>query len=204
MGFLWFGKKRDDPVETLGENIKSSFDAVKQDFKKVSDWITHLSSKDDEHSEKVSNLNTRLNSLESEIEEIKMFMSFFSNRMSRQLFKQGQTAVDKQTAVEGVQTPVQTGVQTAILGNLSVMERAIVWVLLNTDMKLSYEDIAAILNKDRSTVRGQLNAIKNKSDVIEEVMEKNGKKRYYVHEKMKEMLLSKIKAEKKKKVKSES
>ena len=197
MGFLWFGKKRDDDrVEKLSENIKSSFDAVKDDFKKAADWISHLNSKDNEQSKKISEFDGRLSSIENEISEIKTFISFFSTRMSKQVFKHEQTAVDKQTAVEGV----QTAVQTAILGNLSVMERAIVWVLLNTDMKMSCEDIAALLNKDRSTIRGQLNAIKNKSDILAETIEKNGKKRYHVPESAKEILLSKIRAEKKQKV----
>jgi predicted transcriptional regulator len=203
MGFLWFGKKRDEEVQTLSENVKTSFDGVKQDFRKIADWITHLNSKDNEHDGKISDLNTRLNSLESEVVELRTFISFFSNRMSKQLFKQEQTPVGKQTAVEGVQTRVQTAVQTAILGNLSVMERAIVWVLLNNNdptMKMSCEDIAALLNKDKSTIRGQLNAIKNKSDILAETIEKNGKKRYHVPESAKEILLSKIKAERKQKV----
>lgn len=206
MGFLWFGKKRNEEVQTLSENVKTSFEGVKQDFRKIADWITHLNSKDNEHDGKISDLNTRLNSLESEVVELRTFISFFSNRMSKQLFKQEQTAVGKQTAVEGVQTRVQTAVQTAILGNLSVMERAIVWVLLNAgqDMKMSCEDIAALLNKDRSTIRGQLNAIKNKSDILAETIEKNGKKRYHVPENAKEILFSKIKAERKQRaVKSE-
>ena len=203
MSFLWFGKKRAEEVQTLSENIKTSFEGVKQDFKKISDWIIHLNSKDNEHDGKISDLNTRLNSLETEVDELKTFISFFSNRMSKQLFKQEQTGVVKQTGVEGVQTRVQTAVQTAILGNLSVMERAIVWVLLNNtdkDMKLSCEDIAALLNKDRSTIRGQLNAIKNKSDILAETIEKNGKKRYHVPENAKEILLSKIRTERKQKV----
>ena len=113
--------------------------------------------------------------------------------MFKQAFKQGQTAVYKQTAVQGVQTAVQTGVQTAFLGNLSVMERAIVWVLLNTDMKLSCEDIAAILNKERATIRGQLNSIKQKNEgLIDEISEKNGKKRFFVNSETKDVLLSKI------------
>jgi predicted transcriptional regulator len=205
MGFLWFGKKRDDDrVEKLSDNIKSSFDAVKDDFKKAADWISHLHSKDNEQSKKISDFDGRLSSIENEINEIKTFISFFSTRMSKQVFKHEQTVVDKQTVVEGVQTPVQTAIQTAFLGNLSVMERAIVWIFLNTDMKLGYEDVAAILNKDKSTIRGQLNSIKNKSDILEEVMEKNGKKRYFIPEKVREMFLSKIRAEKKRKVKSES
>jgi len=199
MGFLWFGKKRDEEVQTLSENIKTSFEGVKEDFKKVADWITHLNAKDNEHDGKISDLNIRLNSLETEVSELKTFISFFSNRMSKQLFKQEQTPVVKQTAVEGVQTRVQTAVQTAILGNLSMMERAIMWVLLNTDMKMSCDDIAALLNKDRSTIRGQLNAIKNKSDILSETIEKNGKKRYFILESAKEILLSKIKTERKQK-----
>ena len=120
-------------------------------------------------------------------------------RVNKQLFKQRQTADYKQTGVLGVQTGVQTGVQMSFLSSLSTMERAIVWVLLNTDMKLSCEDIAAILNKEKSTIRGQINAIKQKSEgMVEEAIEKNGKKRYFVGEEVKDMLLSNMKAEKKK------
>ena len=58
------------------------------------------------------------------------------------------------------------------------MERAIVWALLNADMRLSYEDLAALLGKDKSTIRGQINTIKQKnSNIIMEAREANGKKR---------------------------
>jgi hypothetical protein len=61
-------------------------------------------------------------------------------------------------------------------------------------MKLSYEDLASMLNKEKSTIRGQINAIKSKSEsLIEEVIEKNGKKRIYIPEKMKDKLLKKQK-----------
>ena len=71
---------------------------------------------------------------------------------------------DKQTGVYAVQTGVQTGVQTPNLDQFSVTERAIIWILLNSDMRLSYDDLAAILGKERSTVRGHLNRIKQKSE----------------------------------------
>ena len=73
------------------------------------------------------------------------------------------------------------------------MERAIVWVLANTDidMKLSCQDIATILGKDKSTVRGQLNNIKQKSeDLINEVIDKEGKKRYWISEDVREMIFA--------------
>jgi hypothetical protein len=56
-------------------------------------------------------------------------------------------------------------------------------------MKLSYEDIALLLGKDKSTIRGQINAIKQKSEgLIEEMSEKNGKKRVFIPEEIKQKL----------------
>jgi chromosome segregation and condensation protein ScpB len=54
---------------------------------------------------------------------------------------------------------------------------------MNSEMKLSYEDLALLLGKERSTVRGQVNSIKQKSEgLIMEISEKNGKKRIFVPE----------------------
>ena len=189
-------KKKDDPEE-LKQEVKQAFSAVKQDINKAAEWITHLHNRHNHHETKFDVLNSRLSTIENDLEEIKNFMNFFSTRtnakMFKQLSKQEQTAVYKQTAVEAVQTPVQTGVQTVLLGNLSVMERAIAWVLLNTDMKLSCEDIAAILNKERATIRGQLNSIKQKNEgLLSEILEKNGKKRFYIEESFKDLVLSKV------------
>jgi predicted transcriptional regulator len=200
MLFGIFGKKEDN--SELKQEIKQSFNAVKQDIKKAAEWVSHLNSRSNKHDENIEGINGRLSTIENDLSEIKTFISFFDSRVSKQLFKQRQTGVYKQTAVQGVQTPVQTAVysvqtavQAAFLGNLSVMERAIVWVLLNTDMKLSYEDIATILNKDKATIRGQINAIKQKSEgIVDEAIEPNGKKRYFINDEMKDMLLSKIRS----------
>ena len=51
-----------------------------------------------------------------------------------------------------------------------------------------------MLGKERSTIRGQINSIKQKSEnLIEEVIEKNGKKRVFIPEEMREKLLKKSK-----------
>ncbi|MCK5044063.1 hypothetical protein KAR52_03620 [Candidatus Pacearchaeota archaeon] len=61
-------------------------------------------------------------------------------------------------------------------------------------MKLSYDDLSAILGKERSTIRGQINVIKQKSEsLIEELIEQNGKKRIYIPEEIKEKMLKKSK-----------
>lgn len=198
---FWPFRRQEEDQESLKEDVRKSFHAVKTDINKAAEWISHLHTKNNHHETKFEVLDHRLSTIENDLAEIKNFVSFFSTRVNsrvfKQLSKQEQTAVYKQTAVEGVQTPVQTGVQSSIMngfmGHLSVMERAIVWVLLNTDMKLSCEDIAAILNKERSTIRGQLNSIKQKSEgLISEHAENSGKKRFFVEERVKEMLLSKV------------
>jgi len=74
-----------------------------------------------------------------------------------------------------------------------MMERAVVWALLNTDLKLSYEDLSVALGKDKSTLRGQINNIKTKSErLVEEYTERDGKKRFYINEKKKTEILKGI------------
>jgi predicted transcriptional regulator len=186
--FWFFGKKRQ--VEKLEEEVKDSFDHVKQDFNKVGQWISHLDGKHKDHETELEQIKDQLDTIQFELHEIKEFISFFGPKLS----KQPQTAGDKQTDGEAVQMPVQTAVQTGILSNLTVMERAIVWALVNSEMNLSYEDLAALLGKDKSTIRGQINTIKQKSEgLIEERVEVSGKKRLYIPEKMKDFLVKTVK-----------
>jgi len=193
MGFLWWGKQKEES-EGIREEVQRAFSKVKDDFKKTGEWINHLHTRDAHHEHGLNELNERLSYLEQEMGEIRHFLSFFGPGVFKQLSKQPSTAVDKQTAVEAVQTGVQTAVENGFLRHLSTMERAIVWVLLNTELKMSYEDVAAVLGKERSTIRGQINSIRQKSEgLIEEVTERNGKKRIYVPEHMKNLLLKSVK-----------
>ncbi|PIU75947.1 hypothetical protein COS75_01370 [Candidatus Pacearchaeota archaeon CG06_land_8_20_14_3_00_35_12] len=194
MAWLFFGKKRDDDLDELKDGIKNSFSAVKDDLKKTAEWIRHLNNRTLGHTEDIEELRERLSTVESEFEELKSFISLFGTRGFKQPFKHEQTAVHKQTAVQGVQTAVQTAVQTGVMRNLSSMERSIVWVLLNTNMKLSYEDVASLMGKDKATIRGQINSIRQKSEgLVEEMVEKNGKKRIFISDEMKSMILKTIK-----------
>ena len=180
MGFLWFGRKRE--VKTAHEELKNHVEHLSKEFSKAGDWITHLNRKGEGHESSLNEVNERLSTLENDVSEIKEFISFFGPK----LFKQGQTAVHKQTAVYGVQTSVQTAVQEGFLRGLTAMERAIVWVLLNTDLKMSYEDVAALLGKDRATIRGQVNSIRHKRGGLnEEMIDKTGKKRINVPDRIK-------------------
>lgn len=190
--FGWFSKKKEESL--VKEETKKGFDLVKKDISSITGWIKHLDSEKELQKKELRELKEDLSSIRIEIEGIKNALSIVGNSPVRGVFKTPSNSRFKQTAVYDVQTSVQTSVQTPNLNQFSTTEKAIIWVILNTDMKLSYDDLAAMMGKERSTLRGQINTIRQKSPgLIEEVIEKNGKKRVYIPEEIKEKLLKRAK-----------
>jgi len=184
-------------MDLIKEEIRGSFDHVKGDMDNITKWIKHLNSQDSKQDFKINDVDARLASMEEEIEGLKNAISLMDVGNFKRVFKTSRQAFGKQTPVQGVYSAVQTPVQTAdniTLSNFSVMERALIMVLLNTDLKLSYDDLAAMTGKSRATIRGQINAIKQKSDsFLEEIIELNGKKRVFIPQEIKEKLLKNVK-----------
>ncbi len=190
--FGWFSRKKG--VEEIKEETKKGFDSVKKDIVSVNGWIKHLESEKDIHKKDIFELKESLSSIKEDIEGIKNVISIINEIKPQQVTKKNKQVFNKQTAVYPVQTGVQTGVQTPNFSQFSVTERAIIWILLNSDLKLSYEDLAAIMGKEKSTIRGQINVIKQKSEgLINEEFEKNSKKRVFIPEEIKEKMLKKSK-----------
>jgi len=107
-----------------------------------------LDSKDCQLKDDIFELNEEISTLKDEIENLKNMIGIMGERGNfKQAFKQTSTVFNKQTGVQGVLNTVQTGVQTVFLEKLSTTERAIIFVLLNSDMKLSYEDLASMNGK---------------------------------------------------------
>jgi len=187
--FGLFKKKRESEINR--EEIQKSFNAVKDDFNKVGQWIAHFDDNNKKQDSEIDEIKKHFFVIQNELDDIKDFISLFGGKIS----KQQQPLVVKHTGVYNVQNTVQTAVQTGILDNLSYMERGIVWALINTENnKLSYEDLAIVLGKDKSTIRGQINTIKRKCEgLIEESREPTGKKRIYISEEMKQIILKKEK-----------
>lgn len=201
---FWFGNKK--RVNELEEKTQKGFSDVKDDIDKVGRWIKHLDVKDKQLFDVVSEIKEELSSLRNEIDGLREGLDIVSDEIAdKQVFKK-LPVLGKQTGVEGVQEAVQTAVQTAnfydIFKELSNNERVLVRALLTEGegRKLSYEDLALLLGKERSTIRGQINAIKQKSEgLISEMTEKNGKKRVFIPEDVKEKLQKYAKVRVKKK-----
>lgn len=202
--FEWFFGNKSKKLE---DDTKKGFSAVKKDIDAVGKWIKHLDVQDKQLFDMLNNLKYDLSSIKEDLEGLKEAFEMSQEvEKGKQLFKK-LPVFDKQTAVEDVQEAVQTAVQTDnfydILKNLSSNERLIVFTLLNSEMKLSYEDLALMLGKEKATIRGQVNAIKQKSEgLIEEFTEKNGKKRVFIPEEIKQKLSKYAKVRVKKKQKT--
>ena len=190
--FNFFSKKaQKKDLDELKQAVQTGFNSVKQDLGNTSTWIKHLKSNEEGLKEDISDIHEELASVKEELESLKNVLAIVGKGG---VFKQQQTVFNKQTPYNGVLNTVQTGVQTVFLDNLSTTERAIVFVLLNSDMKLSYEDLAAMLGKRKATIRGQINSIKQKGEgLIEEVVGENNKKRIFIPDQTKEILLKREK-----------
>jgi hypothetical protein len=188
--FNWLFKTN---TKKLEEETKKSFSSVKEDIEKVGKWIKHLDTQDKQLFDTLNEIKQELSSIKTDIDSVREGIELTSMGVENKQLLKNRAVLDKQTPVAGVDNFVQTGVQTGsfydFLKNLSSNERLVVFTLLQSEMKLSYEDLALLLGKERSTVRGQINAIKQKSEgLIEEFIEKNGKKRVFIPEEIKEKL----------------
>ena len=192
-----FGKVKKEEFDAHKSAVQTALNNVKQDVGDIGKWIKHLDQQDSSIKSDVEGVVSEIATIKSDIEEIKKMLSDEESIKIKTLFKQRQTANGKQTPVYAVQTAVQTAVQAAFFTKLSISEKAIVGILLNnseTNMKLSYEDLATIMAKDTATIRGQVNSIKQKCEgLIEEQIEKNGKKRLFIPDKIREIMLKRVK-----------
>jgi hypothetical protein len=189
MGWFFSEKVKKEEFEQLKQAVQTGFNSAKGDVGKLSKWVKHLNSNDDDLKQEILDLSGELATVKEELENMKNMISVVGNK---QVFKQGQTVFNKQTLFKGVLNSVQTGVQTVFLDKLSTTERALIFVLLNSDinMKLSYEDLSSMMGKSKATIRGQINSIKQKSEgLIEEQISENNKKRVFIPEEMREILL---------------
>jgi predicted transcriptional regulator len=188
-GLFGSGKK----MKNLESETRKGFSEVRKDFEGVSKWIKHLNNSDKQLFDLVSDLKIELASLKDDLEGLKEAVSISNLAVEhKQVFKKTAVLPEQEAVypvVKSVQTPVQTGNFHDILNGLSSNERLIVFTLMNTELKLSYEDIARLLGKERATIRGQINAIKQKSEgLIQELTEPSGKKRVFVSEEVRNKL----------------
>ncbi len=210
-----FRRKRDDDVNekfvNLHESLHTSFSNIKKDMADLNKWLDSFKNKHESHDQRFELLNRRVNDIEEVIEEMQgVWTTVQTAVQTGGVSKQQQTDIRPNIRLRVSKQGEEELSMVERLRKLTMMERAVVWTLLNTDLKLSYDDLSVALGKDKSTLRGQINNIKTKSEgLVEEHHEKDGKKRFYISEKTKSELLKgvgkkEVVQQKVKKVKSEN
>ena len=218
MAWWFFKRKKDNDIEqkfvTLHNSLHTSFSNIKKDMGDISGWLGHFKNRHDDQDKKFELLNYRINNIEEVLEELRDVWTRVQTAVQTGgLSKQPQTD-SRPNSRPKLSKQAENSEELSMINrlkNLTMMERAIVWALLNTDLKLSYDDLSVALGKDKSTLRGQINNIRTKSEsLVEEYTEKDGKKRFFISEKKKNEILKgigrkeKVVQKIKKKVKSES
>ncbi|MBM3230564.1 hypothetical protein FJZ22_02840 [Candidatus Pacearchaeota archaeon] len=180
--FDWlFGSK----YARLEAKVQDSFSGVKKDMETAGKWIKHLDTQDKQVFDTLSEIKREIATIKDELASLREGVDLaVGGKGYEQVFAKSPVR-GKQTAVlgdeKGVQTTVQTGNFYEILKGLTSNERMLIITVANSDMKLSYEDLALLLGKERATIRGQVNSIKQKCEgLLCELTEKNGKKRVFV------------------------
>ncbi len=190
--FRWL--KRGNKLDQIQKDTKTGFSAVQKDISSISGWIKHLDSQTTSHNGDISGIKSLLEEMRQDINGLKNAFSMEQESQANTLFKTETPILGQETVVFSEEAPKKTPVQAPKMDKFSVTERSIIWILLNSDMKLSYEDLSSILGKEKSTIRGQINTIKQKdNDIISDFIEKNGKKRIYIDHKIKEKMLKNAK-----------
>lgn len=188
--FFWL-KKRD--YDELDQKFERFHSALNKSFLNVKTDITHLVTKIEKLKNSHDIKNTEILKLHQRIDRLenlfndRSIIKDFDGGVFGQVFRHKQPDVRLNQGVVVIRTE-ERGDRWA--RNLTPMERTILNILLNTDMKLSYEDLSVMLGRDKSTIRGQMNNMKQKNEgLLNENIEKTGKKRFYIEEKLKSEIL---------------
>jgi biotin operon repressor len=188
--FEWlFGTK----YKELEMKSQEGFYAVKKDMETAGKWIKHLDSQDKRLFDVLAEMKRELSTVKDELASLREGVDLAVGGAHYEQVLGKSLVGSKQTGVFGGEKGVQTGVQTGnfyeILKQFTGNERLLIMTLAQSDMKLSYEDLALLLGKERATIRGQVNSIKQKSEgLLCELSEKNGKKRVFVPEEVRNKL----------------
>ncbi|MBS3108573.1 hypothetical protein J4409_01750 [Candidatus Woesearchaeota archaeon] len=191
---FWWLKKRDysdygEKIGNINSSLHKSFSNVKTDITNLINMFNKLNENHDVKDKKIAIIEKRIDDLEGVFSD--MLVNFKQNTAIGHMFEQ--PFGHKQTDVRLKQNVMI--VQTDRLGdkwtkNLTPMERVIMNILLNTNIKLSYEDLSVMIGRDSSTIRGQMNNIKQKNEsLVCEYIERTGKKRFFIDEQRKNEIL---------------
>src|SRR3989338_189718 len=182
MGFLFFGKKRDDAeLEEMHKRVSESFSRVKKDIDKIGGWISHLDHHKKTHDSRIEELERRIIAVEHHLRG-----SATIERSSIQSFNRDQSRSNQ--SFMNVQS---------LSDKITPKEKRVILCLLEAQMPLEYSEIAKKLEVSVITTRRHINDIKKSGFKIEEKMNTLTKRKvFYIDQRTKKALLAKSESSK--------
>src|SRR3989338_7405429 len=177
MGFLFFGKKRDDAeLEEMHKRVSESFSRVKKDIDKIGGWISHLDHHKKTHDSRIEELERRILAVEHHLRG-----SATIERSSVQSFNRVQSRSNQ--SFMNVQS---------LSDKITPKEKNVILCLLESDFPLEYSMLAKKLGISVITTRRHINDIKKSGFNIEERMDVNTKRKvFFIKNEIKRAILGK-------------
>ena len=179
MGFWIFGRKKDDDVDKIRDNLKHSFSNIKNDIQSIHNVLKHFKQKHEEHDEKHGLHSEKFEKLEDEISRIHEILEELDRR------KPERSIVHE--LVQSFKRSNQSFMNVQSLHNLkerlTPAQKRIIQVLDMAEMPIEYEDIARELGISIVTVRRHVNDIKKMGFQIKEKINVDAKRKVFYLEK---------------------
>lgn len=181
---FWFKKRGEDAVsdkiKTLDINVKDSFDNLKKDMQKVSDWITNFNSKE-------STQEKRLNLLEERIEHLNMMVEHtFNNSVVERSNSRNEEEIAENervfTRVQSFNRSVQPFMNVHEHTDLEVLtpaQKQVIALLTYSGGPMGYDEISKGLGINEVTARRHINDIRRAGFSIKRKVSVNNRRNMF-------------------------
>lgn len=151
MAFWFFGKKKDDEIVKIKDNLKNSFSNIKRDVGLINELLDHFRSKHSEHDQRFERLERNL----AEIKQLLAKKSTVNERLERSIVHERSRAFKRSN-----QSFMNVQSLKRLKENLTPAQKRVIQLLNVTEIPLQYEDMAKELGVSVITVRRHMNDMK--------------------------------------------
>ncbi|HLD15596.1 MAG TPA: HTH domain-containing protein [Candidatus Nanoarchaeia archaeon] len=202
----WFFKKGDNSKQLdtkfklLDENIRGSFTHIKEDMKKIGDWIDFFNSKEKDQKEKFQRLEWKIEALEDQLSKKKEYHivekvveSEVNRSNSRSNFEHVQPFNRSVQPFMNVQPGVQPEYflkKNQEIDILTPAQKRVLGLLLYSGGPMDYQEIARRLEINEITARRHMNDLRRAGIEVKRKLSDNGRKNlFFIDKNLKEQIV---------------
>ena len=172
------------PAKSKDVALREAFRKIKAEKQKNEARINKVFDKLNLYSNITATQNKKIDNIISEIAKIRESLKLSEPKiiLKPRLIDESGRLNDQTRLIAQVCKTTDNGSKTVInIDSLTMQEKKILAALVeNKTMPLSYQDIAALINKSPITIKTQLNKLKTKTNFIEEFKDSEGRKRHKI------------------------